>query len=429
MRKSLPYLLMLLSSTSVAQMWTELEKDQIIKYWAPANRLVTASTGKPGVRLTVEGSKWLWEYNRLRGKAKSNPGLVPVATNPQEAVWEKWIDARVAYDRWRAQPLATVVQDPGPAPAELIELAGNPPPFASLVTPNKFVVNIDGQQYVYEDNLDMRPRFAYYRFTDGVRSFGTKLGTLPLPELNAILDSAGVDESGSRIFKAVSLLEGGFDSLNTYDTGFISVGFIQFAALAEGGHSLGQSLLQFKTDNPIEFGKDFRRFGIDVNSAGLIVALDTNTRTERVGGAANELVIKDKRLAAVFQRAGQFKPYRVAQVKTAKRMYWPAKEKWSIKKPSGEVISGTLDEIIESEAAMAVFLDRKVNTGNLGFLNSVLQAIADEQQEYCIDVLKKFEGVVVEALWYRYNPNKDTILSKPKACEMLPAVMSKFKRS
>lgn len=429
MRKHWSYLLVLLSSSGMGQMWTELEKDQIIKYWAPANRLVTASTGKPGVRLTVEGSKWLWEYNRLRGKAKSNPGLVPAAANPQEAVWEKWIDARVAYDRWRAQPVAAVVKDPGPAPADLVTLAGNPPPFAALVTPNKFVVNIDGQQFSYEDNLDMRARFAYYRFTDGVRAFGTKLGTLPPAELMSILDAAGVDESGSRVFKAVSLLEGGFDSLNTYDTGFISVGFIQFAALAEGGHSLGQTLLQFKTDNPIEFGKDFRRFGIDVTSAGLIVALDTNTRAERVGAAANELVIKDKRLAAVFQRAGQFKPYRVAQVKTAKRMYWPAKEKWSIKKPSGEVVSGTLDEIIQSEAAMAVFLDRKVNTGNLGFLNAVLQAIADDQQEYCVDVLQKFEALIVEALWYRYNPNKDMVLSKPKACEMLPAVMEKFKRS
>jgi len=429
MRKSVSYLLVLLSSSSMGQFWTELEKDHVIRYWSAPNRFVSASTGKPGVRLTVEGSKWLWEYNRLRGKAKSNPGIVPAAANPQEAVWEKWIDARVAYDRWRAQPLATVVPDPGPAPADLVELAGNPPQFASLVTPNRFSVNIDGQQYVYEDNLDMRPRFAYYRFTDGVRSFGTKLGTLPLAELNGILDSAGVDESGARIFKAVSLLEGGFDSLNTYDTGFISVGFIQFAALAEGGHSLGQALLQFKTDNPIEFGKDFRRFGLDVTPAGLIVALDTNTRAERVGSAANELVITDKRLAAVFQRAGQFKPFRVAQVKTAKRMYWPAKEKWSIKKPSGEVISGTLDEIISSEAAMAVFLDRKVNTGNLGFLNAVLQAIADDQQEYCVDVLQRFEGVVLETLWYRYNPGKDAILSKPKACEMLPAVMEKFKRS
>jgi hypothetical protein len=429
MKKTASYLLVLLSSMSFGQMWTELEKDQIIRYWNEPNRYVTASTSKPGVRLTVDGSKWLWEYNRRRGKGKTNPGLVPPPSSDQEAKWEKWIDARVAYDRWRAQPLAVVVPDPGPAPADLVELAGNPPQFASLVTPNKHVVTIDGKQFAYEDNLDMRPRFAYYRFTDGVRSFGTKLGTLPPEELNLILDTAGIDASAAKVFKAVSLLEGGFDSLNTYDTGFISVGFIQFAALAEGGHSLGQTLLQFKTDDPIGFGKDFRRFGIDVTPTGLIVALDTNNRDEHVGAGANQQVIKDKRLAAVFQRAGQFSAYRVAQVKTAKRMYWAAKEKWSIKKPSGEVISGTLDEIISSEAAMAIFLDRKVNTGSLGFLNAVLQAIADDQQEYCVDVLKRFEGILVETLWYRYNPNVDTVLTKPQLCEMLPAVMEKFKRS
>ncbi|OWU66339.1 MAG: hypothetical protein CBB60_000015, partial [Armatimonadetes bacterium Cent15-Ar3] len=179
MKKTASYLLVLLSSTSFGQMWTELEKDQIIRYWNEPNRYVIVSTGKPGVRLTVDGSKWLWEYNRRRGKGKTNPGLVPPPSSDQEAKWEKWIDARVAYDRWRAQPLAVVVPDPGPAPADLVELAGNPPQFASLVTPNKHVVTIDGKQFAYEDNLDMRPRFAYYRFTDGVRSFGTKLETLP----------------------------------------------------------------------------------------------------------------------------------------------------------------------------------------------------------------------------------------------------------
>lgn len=418
-----------LTATSLGQMWTELEKDQILDYWSQPNRLVTGSTGKPGVRLTVEGSKWLWEYNRRRGKGKTPPGQVPPFSSEQEKAWEAWIDAKVAYDRWKVNPNRSgETPDPGPAPADLVSLADKPPVFAEWVTPGKYQVSIDGSSYSYEDNLDMRPRFAYYRFKNGVRSFGTKLGALPATELNSILGDAGVNESEARVFRSVSLLEGGFDSINTYDTGFISVGFIQFAALAEGGHSLGQSLLQYKMDDPIGFQKDFHRLGVEVDAKGVLVALNLGNRKEDSGAKANDTIIGDKRLTAVFQRAGLGKGYRVAQVKTAKRMYWPANEKWTIKKPDGTTVSGTVAEVILSEAGMSVFLDRKVNTGNIGGLSSVLQMIADEEQDYCLDALKKYEKLVLACLWYRHNSLIDPSLSQPAECEMIPSILEKFKR-
>jgi hypothetical protein len=42
-------------------------------------------------------------------------------------------------------------------------------------------------------------------------------------ELNRIFAASGLTPVEARVMRAVSLLEGGFDSINTYDTGF-SVG-------------------------------------------------------------------------------------------------------------------------------------------------------------------------------------------------------------
>ena len=71
---------------------------------------------------------------------------------------------------------------------------------------------------------------------------------MPDARLKALFAAAGFTGSEQRVMKAVSRLEGGFDSVNTYDTGFVSIGFIQFITEGEGKGSLLEVLQQEKAD-------------------------------------------------------------------------------------------------------------------------------------------------------------------------------------
>jgi hypothetical protein len=94
------------------------------------------------------------------------------------------------------------------------------------VAPSRYTVTFaDGEAYQYEDHVPVRPRFAYYRFDQGVVAYGPPIRDLPEADVSSIFRNAGMTDSEQRIARAVSVLEGGFESVNTYDTGCVSVGF------------------------------------------------------------------------------------------------------------------------------------------------------------------------------------------------------------
>src|SRR5262249_49827049 len=256
--------------------------------------------------------------------------------------------------------------DPGPIPPGLLETVGNPPPFANAVVPLQHTVTFeDGDTYAYTDNVQLRPRYAYYRFPQGTVAYGTALRDMPEAELNALFAAAGMSPSEQRIARAVSRLEGGFETINTYDTGFVSVGFIQFVTLESGRESLSEVLAQEKVNQPADYLRDFRRFGIDIDAAGQLAVVDPSTGAELIGPPAVLKVIEDKRLAAVFQRAGRRSPaFRVAQIRVARAHYWPAADPVAVK-VGGQEVNGTVADVIRSEAGMATLFDRKVNRGTI----------------------------------------------------------------
>ncbi len=75
-------------------------------------------------------------------------------------------------------------------------------------------------------------------------------------------------------------MEGGFESVNTYDTGWVSIGFIQFITGERGTGSLMEVLACLKKDNPEEYDRYFRRFGIDFDDRGILVVVDPSTAAE-----------------------------------------------------------------------------------------------------------------------------------------------------
>lgn len=415
------------------------ERAAVVAFWSESGRYVVdapdaAKKGPWQVRLTPEGSQWLWSYNHARGLGKVNPTKDATAQNPQQQVWEKWIDAKIAHDRWRAECAADLAnaeflhlpppelpaepEAPGVAPQDLIDLAGDPPAFAASVAPMRYTVHFGdasdaASTFVYNDQVSMRPRYAYFRFPQGVMASGVPVKQMPASDLSSLLGDAGISETEGHVMRAVSMLEGGFESINTYDTGYVSVGLIQFACGQAGGGSLGAVLLRMKTDQPDAFQSDFRKYGVDVTPTGQFDVLDPSTGAELVGSDAVRKIIEDKRLTAVFQRAGaQSRPFRIAQLRVAKDQYLPANDPIALT-VNGMPVTGKIGDFIKSEAGLATLMDRKVNTGTTDPLTSVAQKFADQLKIQSIADLAPHEKEIVEAVQYRKNYLTDSSLTQP----------------
>lgn len=419
-------------------LFVDSEKVQIMAGWRDRYSVSlpkdAATNGPWQVRQTVTGSKWLLDYARKLGESKR---LVPTQSAVGQNPWDQWISKRYAMDAWLAGEFARSSNEqfgvkgkpapkpaePGPIPSELLALAGNPPPFLEAVTPRRHSIRFaDGLVLEYNDSTKVRDQYAYYRFHEGVMSVGKRMKDLPAGELDALCKSAGIDESAKRVMQAVSLLEGGFDSVNTYDTGFVSVGFIQFACLTEGGGSLGDMLALMKKESPDAFRQNFRQYGLEVSPEGLLIALDLSTGAELVGPDAAAQIIRDKRLISVFQRAGlQCREFRVAQLRAAKQNFYPADDIVTVT-VDGVAMSARVGDIFRSEAGMATMMDRKVNRGKLDPLQSVLSEAMNEYGIKDIALAYTIEAVLIPRLKYRKDALADPSLSKPKAPPMpLPA--------
>ena len=356
-----------------------------------------ASKGLWQVRLTVAGSKWLWDYQK--GK-RIPPTVTPVPQTDEQKEWEAWIQTKLAHDRWQALKTAqdaneklvgkrvpdadkdTPTQEPpmpDAIPESLLLAVGNPPAFAEAVVPMVHSVVFDDVTVTYRDNTRLsNPRYAFYRFEQGVMSGGVPVKSLPVDTLTKLCKTAGINDSEAKVMRAVSMLEGGFDSVNTYDTGFVSVGFIQFASLSGGANSLGVLLRKYKETFPAEFEQDFPRFGIDVTPDGILDVLDLATGAELTGNAAAMKVIEDKRLIAVFQRAGlKSDCFNAMQLRTARDLYLPTNDAVNLQ-CGDKVLTGSICDFIKSEAGLAVLMDRKVNTGKLEPLSRMLETPAAE---------------------------------------------------
>ena len=421
-----------LAWVATAQVFTDAERDKVVAFWNDPDRYkvsappLASENGPFQVRLTVEGSQWLWSYDRARGAGKFQE---PTAPHPDQKIWDAWIEWKIAWDRARASQQAAdanaralaketlpfeVLEAPKLIPASLLSLVGNPPSFAEVVAPLEHSIRFDEKMtIVYQDNPLSRPRYSYYRFSQGVMSFGTRVRDLPEDSVQKLFAEAGVNGSERKVMAAVSLLEGGFDSVNTYDTGFVSVGLIQFACLKDGAGSLGQVLRREKQDDKDAYEEDFRRFGIDVTDAGALCVIDPSTGAELTAAQAALKIIDDKRLIAVFQRAGKLsKAFRMAQIRVAKAAYYPGDDVVTIQ-VGGKTLSGPVSTFIKSEAGMATLMDRKVNTGTLEPLPTVLALIAGENRIENFEDLAKYERDIVSAMKFRKDYLGDPTLTQP----------------
>ncbi|MEP6754244.1 MAG: hypothetical protein ABJA67_01985, partial [Chthonomonadales bacterium] len=152
--------LMSLALTSVAASWAHAqqfsaeEREAIVRYWKAPGRFksetVNGVDGRPAyqVFLTPETSTWFWKYQRAIGAGKLPPTVDGSSAPVDKAEWEKWVSARLEYDRGLAQAYveANVEKvgtpriasrgvkplDPGMPPTGLATAVGAPPPRFAL---------------------------------------------------------------------------------------------------------------------------------------------------------------------------------------------------------------------------------------------------------------------------------------------------------
>jgi hypothetical protein len=413
------------------------ERAAVLAYWKASDRYTCAlpsdyrRQGIWQVRLTVSASQWLWDYQG----GKKNPLINARPPGERAKVWDSWIQAKVAHDRWEAlesardanellcgirlpisdkQTPTVEPPEPGPIPSDLLARSGMAPRFAEAVMPLEHRIKFDDLCIVNCDNPRLsNPRYAYYRSEGGVLAGGSAVKKLSDDRLNTLCTIAGLTPVEAKVMKAVSMMEGGFDSVNTYDTGFVSVGFIQFASRAAGGNALGAMLKTYKQTFPADFQSDFERYGIDVSPEGLLLALDLRTGDELIGPDANQAIIADKRLAAVFQHAGLTSDrYNAMQLKAARDMFLPMQDKISVK-VGDRTITGVVSDFIKSEAGMAILMDRKVNTGKIDPLPSIVKSLANELNIQNLCDLAPYERDIVGGAKYRKDFLADGSLVQP----------------
>lgn len=427
--------------TTLAVQYPSLFSDQdrasIVQYWAQPNRLTVGLYNKGGifqVRETVAGSQWLMSFAHavkanLIPTVDSLTGSSGGGQSSDQSAWQTWVKAKLAYDRYiaavncshfnaaidKTSPVAVfpVVPPPGPCPIALAQAAGNPPPLAEAVPISTFDVHFDDFDAKYHDHVQVRPDYPYFRFANGVDFEGMAAKDVDPATWAKLLKIAGVDASTGRVVMAVSGQEGGFDAINTYDTGYVSVGLIQCASLKEGAGSLGELMLDFKQRDPYDFNLNFHKFGIDVQADCTLDVLDPVTGIELTGPLANQEIIDDKRLIAVFQRAGTIcDAFRAEQLAMAVRMFDPVNDMVSFNL-NGQTAQVRIGDIIHSEAGVATLMDRKVNTGKIYGLNTVLAEVAADHQVQDPTQLAQYEAEIISKMKYRGNYLNDNALSQP----------------
>ena len=399
-------------------LWTDAERAACVTFWGDAGRMMV-SFAPPRAALTPEASLWFHGFNRI----------LRTAPPAEAAVWNAWVDAKFARDRWEAGQLAgapSLVPEPalpGVIPASLLAAVGDPPPLAAAVVPKRYTINLgDGLPLTYVAPIVLPPRYPFYRFAEGVISGGEALKAMPTGGLDGLMRAAGLTPFEAHVIGTVSRLEGGFDAVNTYDTGYVSVGFIQFITAAGGDGSLTAVLAAEKAAQPTEFETDFHRRGIDVTPEGIYTAVDPATGAELRGTDAVQDTIRDPRLVAVFQAAGQRSiSFRIAQLLTAKRVYYPADDPILVTPPGGTPLTGRVGDVLRSEAGMATAFDRKVNTGHVApEVAAAVQSVMAAHHLTTLSDVAPYEREVVAALKYRADFLADTTLTQPPSPPVAP---------
>jgi hypothetical protein len=315
--------------------------------------------------------------------------------------WRRWMIEHEAYARWELHPKGMAPQNPGPIPLEFAAQVhdGDPlraPPPETLRKILIYNVKMpDGARYSFRDDpvqLDDK----YLLHETGIARFGVRASKRV--DIDELLTEAGItDVTERKVMRKLLEVENGFEAVHTYNTDYVSAGFIPFSSGEAGEGMLSRLLRNMKNAHPSEFEAFFRSLGLDVDTRGL-VAVHLDSGKVLRGREAVRAVIDDKRLTAVFQRAGErSRAYQVGQLKLAMELYYLASQDFTLRttlrlgdKGLLITVSGQYGDVLRSEAGKVAIMDRAVHRG----VGNARQTF----KEACIAVIHEKGAATVEAL-------------------------------
>jgi hypothetical protein len=267
-------------------------------------------------------------------------------------------------------------------------------------TPSKWVVSGPDFRVELEDHVVAPMLYEGFLRSKGVRHYGPRIREISLDDWISLTERAGLGRKEAQVLRLVSELEGGFESLNTYDTGGVSVGLIQFASLLKGTGSLAELLLDFKSRDPKQFEEYFGRYGIGAEAElGMLAQDDYGAWVH--GPAAVELIADDPVRAAVFIRAGRLsEAFRMAQMRLAIRMYYPAERivRLSI---GGKDVFCQIGSIVKSEAGLANLMEAFVHKGSFRRFVDAVNRVVERRGVKKIESLGMYEHEILDMCIHR----------------------------
>jgi hypothetical protein len=394
------------------------DSDRLVAFWNSEGRLTSTDVNQEApyqVVMSAAGSAWLHQMYKKRDPGQAIlPTELPKARNPRHRDWDAAIDQQYDRDKAWAVSVAAWINNglseagsPGPVdrpvvalPPDLIALAEAPPPFFVVIRKQRYSVSFDGFVASYEEGVDVPRKYPYFRSPLGVVSASSAPASY---ELSDLCRRAGLPDVLARPLQAVAKMEGGFDTINTYDTGGVSLGLIQFASLMDGRGSLASLLGDYKNRHPLEFESNFRKYGVDVDYSGRLTVIDPRTGFENSGSDAVRVIVADKRLTAVFQRAGRLSSaFRTGQIRVLGQRFNPLGLSIPVTL-GGSTVSVPVRSFVRSEAGVATLMDRLVNRGSIEPLPSVVSSLAAEYGVTTVSGLVGLERLIVERMSYRHN--------------------------
>ncbi|HYD40162.1 MAG TPA: M15 family metallopeptidase [Anaeromyxobacter sp.] len=198
---------------------------------------------------------------------------------------------------------------------------------------------------------------------------GVRFDGIASPSAIPVADwvALGLTAPQAAALRHVSLHEGNFDAINTYDTARVSAGFVQFA----GGRGLPPYLALLKSRRPASFRTLLQELGIDVEftvasgriRAARVAVLDPTAARVLRAADAEQAIRADKKLTAALILSGRDGDVQRVQIEAAIRDYvlpsLDANVSWG-------TVTAALRDLLRSEQGMAMLFDRAIQEGTGG---------------------------------------------------------------
>jgi murein DD-endopeptidase MepM/ murein hydrolase activator NlpD len=248
----------------------------------------------------------------------------------------------------------------------------------------------------FRDNVASK----YKLYNNGISYPGQSMPQLPL----SMYQSVGLSEAQAKALRFVSMHEGKFDAINSYDKAIFSFGFIQFTGSVATGNSLGMVLSYYKSNCAELFGKYFLAAGIDVVYSFKDGSIAPPVTVSVIHGTTGEKLINDAAYAYIKDHIELFGPFiQSAYEPTMVREQLRAAALMYVQKALNMKLKVTIlgipveipiiSEILKSEGASTVLIDLCVNRGSGGLAAILAPALVSIAESYNLDSLAALRDI------------------------------------